>query len=426
MYGTYDELARVTNELPSTSAPSAPTPFTAREIDWAAMPVFLDPLKAYKKATGDDTSQLTHLVTDADRIREMAAKLEEEDNAQEDAADPTAQGKTKAELDIARGMRKRAQVESFYRVVQHLLHMRRQRGEVTRARPLIIDYGCGTGALTLCLAWLMQDCDVLGIDANRNSIDMFNAKASAAGLTNVTGRCAWIQEVEEKPDIALALHACGAASDFSLLQAARARAAFSVCPCCVGKLKFKLQLQKQQNSKPVTTEGADGATEAGPSESKAEGEGATAVPSGGLAYRPRMYYPDAPEMTPLGDNLRVYKDQIFASTSDKSTVEDIEHPRSAWMRTLLGDADTIEKYSLVARAGDISHAEADDQESVHHRAPQLAMTAKALLELDRVYSMRERGYEAMLLKADRGDEYSKSDLLVGWFQGQGAQGGPVQ
>ena len=40
--------------------------------------------------------------------------------------------------------------------------------------------------------------------------------------------------------MALALHACGSATDHALLQAVRQRAAFVVSPCCVGKLKFSL------------------------------------------------------------------------------------------------------------------------------------------------------------------------------------------
>ena len=41
-------------------------------------------------------------------------------------------------------------------------------------------------------------------------------------------------------DIALALHACGNATDYALAKAGEARAAFIASPCCVGKLKFSL------------------------------------------------------------------------------------------------------------------------------------------------------------------------------------------
>ena len=37
-------------------------------------------------------------------------------------------------------------------------------------------------------------------------------------------------------DVVLALHACGAASDWSLAQAATRSAAFIISPCCIGKL----------------------------------------------------------------------------------------------------------------------------------------------------------------------------------------------
>ena len=39
-------------------------------------------------------------------------------------------------------------------------------------------------------------------------------------------------------DIALALHACGNATDFAMALAVRQRAAYVAIPCCIGKLKF--------------------------------------------------------------------------------------------------------------------------------------------------------------------------------------------
>jgi hypothetical protein len=37
-------------------------------------------------------------------------------------------------------------------------------------------------------------------------------------------------------DIALALHACGSATDWAMLKAQQRRAAFIVSPCCIGKV----------------------------------------------------------------------------------------------------------------------------------------------------------------------------------------------
>lgn len=42
--------------------------------------------------------------------------------------------------------------------------------------------------------------------------------------------------------MAFALHACGSATDYAMLQAARVRAAYIVSPCCIGKV---LQLSTQ-------------------------------------------------------------------------------------------------------------------------------------------------------------------------------------
>ena len=43
-----------------------------------------------------------------------------------------------------------------------------------------------------------------------------------------------IEEFEQPFDVALALHACGNATDLAMLQAQRQGAAYAVSPCCVG------------------------------------------------------------------------------------------------------------------------------------------------------------------------------------------------
>lgn len=59
-------------------------------------------------------------------------------------------------------------------------------------------------------------------------------RARAAGLANVSAARCMIEEYAAPFDVALALHACGNATDAALLLAARQRAAYVVSPCCVG------------------------------------------------------------------------------------------------------------------------------------------------------------------------------------------------
>ena len=46
--------------------------------------------------------------------------------------------------------------------------------------------------------------------------------------------------MQGRVDVALALHACGNATDYAIAQAVHWRGAYVVCPCCLGKLKFSL------------------------------------------------------------------------------------------------------------------------------------------------------------------------------------------
>ncbi len=67
------------------------------------------------------------------------------------------------------------------------------------------------------------------------AVALLQERARAAGLTNVSAVRGMIETFTEQPfDVALALHACGNATDAALLLAAARRAAYVVSPCCVG------------------------------------------------------------------------------------------------------------------------------------------------------------------------------------------------
>jgi hypothetical protein len=103
-----------------------------------------------------------------------------------------------------------------------------------------VEFGCGTGNLVLPLARLLPGCQFHAIDMKWRSVELLEQRAKAAGLSNLTAAVGRIEQYEGPCDVALALHACGSASDYSLLQAARCRAAYIVSPCCVGKLQASL------------------------------------------------------------------------------------------------------------------------------------------------------------------------------------------
>lgn len=142
--------------------------------------------------------------------------------------------------------------------------------------------------------------------------------------------------------MALALHACGNATDFALLAAQRAHAAFIVSPCCVGKLKFSANV-----SAAVLQDKA------------ARGRSAASFAA----------------------NLRVFADRAAAAAlsteeqpaadgdRDGADVPLLQHPRSEWMRSGLLAAQAGEGFEALARAADISHVEG-------HSYPASAQLAK--------------------------------------------------
>lgn len=59
----------------------------------------------------------------------------------------------------------------------------------------LIDQACGTGILTLQIARDYPDCEVVGVDLVREYLDIAQARAAAAGLTNVEFRHGPAEEV---------------------------------------------------------------------------------------------------------------------------------------------------------------------------------------------------------------------------------------
>jgi hypothetical protein len=66
------------------------------------------------------------------------------------------------------------------------------------------------------------------------AVAILQQRATAAGLTNVSAHLGMVEQYTGPLDVALALHACGNATDHVLRLAQARRAAFIVSPCCVG------------------------------------------------------------------------------------------------------------------------------------------------------------------------------------------------
>lgn len=85
----------------------------------------------------------------------------------------------------------------------------------------IVDFGCGSGNLLLPLAALLPGCHFTGVDMKPAALALLTQRAAAAGLTNVTVFEGMIEQYRQPFDVALALHACGNATDH-VLQVRRA------------------------------------------------------------------------------------------------------------------------------------------------------------------------------------------------------------
>ena len=121
--------------------------------------------------------------------------------------------------------------------------------------------------------------------------------------------------------MALALHACGAATDYAMLQAQRCGAAFVVSPCCIGKV-----VAANSSSRGSDCDAAAKRSGGGGSGGENRGTNQEAAAKGGR-----------------GELLSL----------------DLPQPRSQWMRSALAAGEGISGastiYAALARAADISH-----------------------------------------------------------------------
>ena len=188
-------------------------------------------------------------------------------------------------------------------------------------------------------------------------------------------------------DVALGLHACGNATDFVIEHARRAGAAFLVCPCCIGKLRFGI--------------------------------------AGGSSF--------SAQMRELPSLRKQRETEPAADDADAAQLPPLTHPRSQWMAAALraaaadsssggGEGDAASScdaaFAAIASAADVSHGEADAAAAVAagfdeagHGA--VARVAKLNIEVDRAEGAREAGFVVAMLKLLDAAATAKNDLLAG-------------
>jgi hypothetical protein len=244
-------------------------------------------------------------------------------------------------------------------------------------------------------------------------------------------------------DVILALHACGAASDYSLQQAAARKAAYIVSPCCIGKVKRAINKSRNFGnsgsnssssssrsrstsddhvSSSVAAAGAtstDGITSAPKRVQQGAAQAVTAVAAAADANHLQLHYPRSAWLT---EQLRLLAVRVKSSEQQQQPVGKQATGEAAAaaaapvaarnsLHQALHGADTPAEQSMglfavLAQAADYSHVE-------DHGYPELAAVAKSVVELDRQLGMVESGYSTSLVRLLQPELTSKSDVLVG-------------
>lgn len=356
-------------------------------IDWVSMGAACDP--GSMANDGDEAAMRGILGGD----REGGGREVGGGGGEDVAVQTTAAAATPDASISLRAMRKRWQVESFAVVLRELEMERNTSGsgggggdddaedrdddddaeEQHKWRLRAVDFGAGSGNLTLPLAKRFPRVHFTAVEMKQRSADLLMRRAAAAGLRNVDARVGMIERcVLGDFDVGVALHACGNATDHAIARCVAVDAAFVVSPCCIGKLKFSL----------------------------AGGSSFSATLSDWTAH------PSAADAT--GDAAGSGGGGLGADVVPCPPV--ITHPRSRWLASQLtapGD------FAALAAAADTGHAAGDAATAgaVNH----LGRRAKIQVELDRAQAAREAGYSVATLAVVRADSAppNKADLIVG-------------
>jgi SAM-dependent methyltransferase len=140
------------------------------------------------------------------------------------------------------------QIQKFAELLSHLL----SEAALPADRPVtVVDMGSGKGYLTFAVAQLLgANARVLGIEARPELVELCNRIARENGLTQLAFTAGAIASapienreinIENPPDVLIALHACDTATDDALARGIAAGARLLVVsPCCQKELRPQL------------------------------------------------------------------------------------------------------------------------------------------------------------------------------------------
>jgi hypothetical protein len=301
---------------------------------------------------------------------------------------------------------------------------------------VVVDFGCGSCGLTLPLAWAFPHLNFIGVDLKRKSLELMASRAETAGMSNIRTECRSISGFDQDFGLAIALHACGQASDEALLQAVRLGVPYLIAPCCIGKVKFSFKSASRSNRRnPEQRKYVFNITF--PPQSPPPHNG---------SYPPQLHLMNHHHRYGDGQDLGfINRLQI----QKEGGMTRLEYPRSKWLAAHLGapmmgqpggacdtaSSTTASGYSL-ERAEELFAgiaASADLTEGVHGHAGSLGADkaqggryvnteeddayhrcCATVMCLDRnAFAYESAGYETRLTSMKYCDT-GKSDMLVGW------------
>lgn len=133
-------------------------------------------------------------------------------------------------LTSERASRKQLQIENFFQLMKIFI----------KEKETIVDFGSGSGNLSLPMAYLFPKCHFILIDRNDIPIRLGKIRISDSGVKNIEVFRGYIQDFREKFDLGIALHACGEATDLAQLKCLENNAPYILCPCDIGYIRNSL------------------------------------------------------------------------------------------------------------------------------------------------------------------------------------------
>lgn len=275
--------------------------------------------------------------------------------------------------DSKRAKRKEDQLKSMLRCIFALLEKEKDEGHKT-----IVDFGGGSGHLSIPLALLLPKCTIVCVDLKQKSLEFLHEKARACSrkektyhnpqqlqektlqltaIPNLFMFAGDIESFQKYPfHIGVALHVCGEATDVVLRKCAQNKAHLVVAPCCVGKLSNKTK-------NPYIYQATNQNT-------------------------PTIQYPQS----------RPFQQCLQCSTQSTN------------------DRD----WNALAKAADYNHDIYVDVDANRNEDRRNASrrTAKGLLELDRqLYLQETYAYQTALTRMDPLTASPKNDIMIGYYSG---------